>query len=76
MMNPWLQQEKHDKNCAYIKTWIPELEEVPNEDIHSWQKTHQDHIDSGVKYPKPCKMYDHAKLKKESKDVYSKAFNK
>lgn len=76
MMNPWLQQEKHDKNCGYIKTWIPELINVPNEDIHDWQNKHQEHINSGIKYPAPCKVYDYSNLKKESKAVYSKAFNR
>jgi deoxyribodipyrimidine photo-lyase len=74
MMNPWTQGERHDPNCAYIKAWIPELETVPNEDIHNWQNTYKNY--KNIKYPAPCKNYDYNKLKKESKKVYSKAFSK
>lgn len=74
MMNPWLQQIKHDNNCEYIKTWIPELIDVPDEDIHSWQDTYQQYQNDGIKYPEPCKIYDYNKLKKESKQIYSNAF--
>lgn len=75
MMNPWLQQEKHDKDCVYIKMWIPEIAGVPDEHIHTWYDVYQDYIDSGVTYPKPCKVYNYVELKKESKKVYSKAFS-
>jgi deoxyribodipyrimidine photo-lyase len=71
MMNPWTQGLTHDFNCGYIKAWIPELENVLNEDIHDWQNKHSEY---DVIYPAPCKVYDFNKLKKESKKVYSKAF--
>jgi deoxyribodipyrimidine photo-lyase len=74
MMNPWLQEERHDKNCGYIKTWIPELINVPNEDVHNWQNVYKEYQDIGINYPGPCKIYDHTKLKKESKQIYAKAF--
>jgi len=74
MINPILQEIKHDKSCGYIKAWIPELMDVPNEDIHDWQNVHEDYHKIGIDYPAPCKMYDYAKLKKESKKVYKKAF--
>lgn len=71
MINPWTQGERHDSHCGYIKTWIPELANVPEEDIHDWQNKHGDYT---INYPAPCKTYDYNKLKKESKKVYSKAF--
>jgi len=74
MINPWLQQERHDKNCGYIKTWIPELMDVPNEDIHNWTDVYKDYQALGINYPEPCKIYDHTQLVKESKQIYSKAF--
>ena len=74
MMNPWLQQVTHDQMCTYIKTWIPELANVPPDDIHNWQETSVKWINKGIKYPAPCKEYEFQKLKKESKKVYSKAF--
>jgi deoxyribodipyrimidine photo-lyase len=75
MMNPWTQGERHDEHCGYIKTWIPELANVENEDIHVWQDTYKKYHELGVKYPEPIKKYDFAKLKQESKKIYSKAFN-
>ena len=66
---------KHDKNCEYIKSWIPELMDVPNEDIHSWQDKYKNYKYSDIDYPPPCKIYDYKKLKKESKKIYAKAYN-
>ena len=76
MMNPILQQAKHDPECAYIKKWIPELEDVPSQDLHDWQNKYQEYLDQGIEYFKPCKIYNHAELKKESVGIYSKAFGK
>lgn len=51
VFNPWLQGEKFDKDCEYIKKWIPELEEVECKYIHKWYDYH-DSFKS--KYPEPC----------------------
>ena len=40
IFNPWTQSENFDKNCVYIKKWIPELEEVENKHVHQWFKYH------------------------------------
>jgi deoxyribodipyrimidine photo-lyase len=48
IFNPWLQQKKFDKDCIYIKKWIPELEEVDNKIIHEVYKHSVDN------YPAPC----------------------
>lgn len=34
IFNPWLQQQKFDPNCEYIKRWVPELECAPADQIH------------------------------------------
>lgn len=34
IFNPWLQQQKFDPDCLYIKRWIPELASIPNKTIH------------------------------------------
>lgn len=34
IFNPWLQQQKFDPDCLYIKKWIPELSAIPNKTIH------------------------------------------
>lgn len=38
IFNPFLQSQTHDPDCEYIKRWIPELNDVPNEIIHNWDK--------------------------------------
>ena len=43
-LKPWVQQSKFDKECVFIKEWIPELSSVPNKDIHTW-------YDSYKRYP-------------------------
>jgi len=53
LFNPWLQSKKSDKDCKYIKKWIPELESVPNKEIHEWDK----HCDKYDVYMKPIKDY-------------------
>jgi deoxyribodipyrimidine photo-lyase len=73
MMNPWLQGQRHDPECEYIKKWIPELKDIPNEHIHNWQDYYQQY--KKIKYPKPCKMYDFKTLKKESKSIYGSIRN-
>ena len=36
VFNPWIQSAKYDKNCTYIKKWIPELKNISNSHIHKW----------------------------------------
>jgi deoxyribodipyrimidine photo-lyase len=38
IFNPWLQQEKFDADCLYIKQWIPELARIPAKMIHGLGK--------------------------------------
>lgn len=38
IFNPWLQQQKFDFDCYYIKKWIPELSNIPTKIIHSFNK--------------------------------------
>jgi deoxyribodipyrimidine photo-lyase len=38
VFNPFLQSEKFDPDCIYIKKWIPELKDVPNKSIHRWNE--------------------------------------
>jgi len=53
IFNPWLQSEKFDPDCEYIKKWIPELADVSNKDIHNWFKSDVDVYG----YPKPIVDY-------------------
>jgi deoxyribodipyrimidine photo-lyase len=64
--NPYTQSKDHDSKCEYIKKWIPELKDVPNEDIHNWNETWEKHKDCG--YPKPIVDY------KEQRDISIKMY--
>jgi len=70
IFNPWSQQEKFDKDCEYIKKWIPELEKVPNKDLHSWFKpeVHEKWLKEGIQYYKP--ILDHDVERKETLKLY------
>jgi deoxyribodipyrimidine photo-lyase len=58
IFNPWLQQKKLDPNCNYIKKWIPELEEVPINEIHEWyHNTVNSTIDKSTNYFSPIRNY-------------------
>lgn len=61
--NPWSQSKQHDPDCEYIKTWIPELKDVPNDAIHNWYKEHENPEYKDVKYPKPICSYEEQKEK-------------
>lgn len=50
IFNPWLQSKKFDKDCKFIKKWIPELQNVTNDDIHNWNTKHKNYK---VMYPSP-----------------------
>ena len=60
IFNPYLQAEKFDKDCEYIKKWIPELANVPAKDIHNWYKpeVHNKYLNEGIKYYKPIIDYN------------------
>ena len=62
VFNPWIQAKKYDKDCIYIKKWIPELKDVNNKDILDWDKKYKTEV-----YPKP--IIDHSL---ESKKIINK----
>lgn len=66
LFNPWLQSEKFDPDCEYIKTWIPELKQVPNKEIHEWYKYYNNYTN----YVKPIVEYKSAR--KKSVEQYRK----
>ena len=53
-LNPWSQSLKFDEECEYIKQWIPELTDVPSDDIQKWYVKYVDYNETT--YPKP--MFD------------------
>jgi deoxyribodipyrimidine photo-lyase len=70
-MNPWIQQEKFDKNAEFIKKWVPELKDVEPADIHKWNTANSDPKYKGVKYPKP--MIDYYEQKTKMLSMYKNA---
>jgi deoxyribodipyrimidine photo-lyase len=53
IFNPWTQSLKYDKDCEYIKYWLPELKDVPSKNIHNWYKFFYENI-----YHKPIINHD------------------
>lgn len=66
IFNPWTQSKKYDVDCKYIKYWIPELENIPNKEIHNWFKFY----DKYDVYYKP--IIDHNIERKKTLQIYKK----
>ena len=75
IFNPWTQSIKYDKDCIYIKKWLPELNSVPNKDIHNWYKPsiHNKWLDNNIKYYIPIIEHDEERLKTIT--LYKKGLN-
>jgi len=68
VFNPFTQGEDHDPDGKYIRKWVPELEDVPDEHIHKPHKMNQlEQENCGVKigedYPKPIVDHDEERKK-------------
>ncbi len=73
IFNPVLQGEKFDPAGEYIRQWVPELTNVPDERIHKpWEMTELLQAEVGVKigrdYPQP--VVDHGMARRRTLDVY------
>jgi len=70
IFNPWLQTKEYDPECEYIKTWIPELKDVPIKDILHWDTEYIKY--KNIKYNKPICDYSEQKEKvlKMYKDLF------
>jgi deoxyribodipyrimidine photo-lyase len=66
IFNPWTQSEKFDKDCIFIRRWIPALANVPCKSIHEWYK---DFTRFKVAYPAP--VVDHKIASKKALELYS-----
>lgn len=67
IFNPWLQQKKFDKDCVYIKTWVPELAGLSAAQLHGLEKKAPDSLD----YPRP--MVNHSEASLEAKAMFEGA---
>jgi len=69
VFNPWTQGEKYDPEGEYIRKWIPELQDVPDEHIHRPQKINklqQENcgVEIGKDYPNP--IVDHDEMREKA----------
>ncbi len=69
IFNPWLQQEKFDSDCIYIKNWVSELKELTARQIH---RLFED-FPNGLNYPKP--IVNHKEESELSKATYRNILN-
>lgn len=64
VFNPWIQQYDHDRDCIYIKRWVPELKDIDVKIIHKWYRV-EDYSD----YIKPIIVYEVEKTNTYAKYV-------
>lgn len=69
IFNPWLQQEKFDAECVYIKEWVPELAPLSPKEIHDVEGVAR----QACGYPSP--ICDHKLEAQETKRLYGKVKN-
>ena len=66
IMNPFSQANSHDPKGLFIKTWLPELKDVPASILHSEDKMRKELSKSGkfakVDYPLPIVKHKDARL--------------
>lgn len=68
IFNPVSQGQKFDPKGVYIRRWIPELENVPDQCIHTpW--TLPDHEFRATRYPR--RIVDHAAQREKALEMYS-----
>lgn len=75
VFNPILQGEKFDPQGKYVRQWVPELKNLPDQWIHKpWEAPHNVLQAAGIKlgenYPLP--IVDHAEAKKYALETFSK----
>ena len=67
--NPYTQSKNNDPDCEYIKKWVHELRNVPNDAIHNWDTEWEKHKECG--YPKP--IVDYKEQREKSIKMYKDA---
>lgn len=70
VFNPWIQSERYDKDCEYIKYWLPNLEDVDNKHLHQWEKFYNNYDLKEIDYVKP--IVDYKESKENSLKMYKK----
>jgi Deoxyribodipyrimidine photolyase len=75
VFNPISQGQDYDPNGDYIRKWVPELEDVPDEYIHRpWEMPAEVQESCGVEIGEdyPERIVDHDEMRKESVERFEK----
>ncbi|WP_440952651.1 cryptochrome/photolyase family protein [Methanococcoides sp. FTZ1] len=70
IFNPWHQQKKFDRDCEYIKRWVPELRGIEPSVIHKLEKVNGPDIRD---YAKP--LVDHSREREIALSMFRSAGN-
>jgi len=72
IFNPMTQQEDYDPDAEYVKTYVPELADVPAEKIHAWHELSDEERDElAPDYPAP--IVDHGERREEALAMFEAA---
>ncbi|HKG02874.1 MAG TPA: deoxyribodipyrimidine photo-lyase [Conexibacter sp.] len=76
LLNPSLQQRRHDPDGEYVRRWVPELRDVPDEWIvEPWRMSEEEQAAAGCAigrdYPAP--VVDHAQERRRALERYRAA---
>jgi deoxyribodipyrimidine photo-lyase len=76
LLNPALQQRRHDPDGTYVRRWVPELRDVPDERIvEPWRMSAEEQAAAGCAigrdYPAP--VVDHAQERRRALERYRAA---
>lgn len=74
IFNPYHQSEEVDEDAIYIKTWIPELRDVPAKEIHNWDKYCSNYNGNKNKIHYPAPIVDYSVQKEKAIEMYSSIF--
>ena len=62
IFNPWTQGKRFDPEGAFIRRWVPELEEVEPRDLHDPERLKR-RIGDGLEYPEPIVAHSAARVR-------------
>lgn len=78
VFNPVTQGERYDEGGQYIRRWVPELEDVPDEYVHEpWRmsKTEQQQVGCVIGGDYPERIVDHDERRKKAVDRFEQLEN-
>ena len=56
-----LQSKKSDPDAEYIKKWLPQLKDIPAEELHNWEENYENYNLKEINYYKPIVEYKKAR---------------